>query len=229
MCVDGFSGGFFGYSRRPSDDFFSVNAPSMLLGALSRYLHDSGEHAPVAERAFLQQRADTFVKTMIATLRPREGRPYWDYLAPPNRLKSDRPNDLTHHIYTLWGIEMYRDLGGKVALPWSRKQARDSVEWFWKDERMCNYPRDELRIAKAGNREYPSVLWGPGSLLAFYGHWGTEAEATHCFDVLQKSYGSWPRQWHYPPGFGQKKDDDTFYARHAAHVLLGLAYSGFGP
>jgi hypothetical protein len=177
----------------------------------------------------MQSRADTFVKTMVATLRPRDGRPYWDYMAMPNRFQSERPNDLVHHIYTLWGIEMYRDYGGKTSLPWTRAQARESVQWFWKGDRICQYPQYDLRIAKPGNREFPTVLWGAGSLLAFYGHWGTSQEASRCFEVTQKSYGKWPQQRMYPPGFGQKPNDDTVYSRHNAHVLLGLAYAAFGP
>ena len=229
MWIDGYSGGFFRYSPQPSDDLFSVNAPSMVLGALSRYLHDYGAKIPAAERTLMQSRTDTFVKTMVATLRPREGRPYWDYMAMPNRFQSERPNDLVHHIYTLWGVEMYRDNGGQVPLPWTREQARESVQWFWKGDRICQYPQDDLRIAKPGNREYPTVLWGAGSLLAFDGHWGTTAEATRCFEVTQKSYGKWPQQRMYPPGFGLKPEDNTVYSRHNAHVLLGLAYAAFGP
>lgn len=229
MWLPGYTGGYFRYSPTPKDNIFCVNAPGMYLGALTWHLRLYGAHLPAEERALLENRRDVFVRTVIATMIPRGGLAYWNYIAPTDQNQSSKPNDLLHHIYTLWGLEMYRDLGGPVALPWTRAQARESVEKFWKGDRMCQYAVDEMRIAKTGNREYPSIVWGTGSLLAFYGKWGSAVQAAHCQEVIVRSYGPWPDLRLYPPTFGPPahKDDTRFYPRHAAHNLLGLAYAAY--
>ena len=231
MWLEGYGSGYFRYSPTASNDIFSVNAPAMYLAALANYLHVHGQSLSAADVVIMESRRDCFVKTIVATVTLRDGLPSWEYMAMPNRFNQSRPNDLLHHIYTLWGAEIYRDLNGSVPLPWTREQMLESVEKFWKNGQICMYPFDELRISKVGNREYPSILWGTGSLLQCYGKWGTEPQTVRSLETIRRLYGPWPQLKLYPPSYGapNHKDDPQFYPRHAAHILLGLAYATYGP
>lgn len=219
----GYGGGYFWYSPSPVDDIFAVNSPSMFTGSLARLLHEHSDAFNRIDRALVQSRADDMARAIVATVELRRGLPFWDYR--PN-YKPRQPNDLLHHIYTLWGIETYRDCGGRIKLPWTRAQAIASLDEFWKNGRIMEYPQD---VTYTGDQEKynntHSSLWGAGSLTAAYAKWGKREKARQALEAIARDYGPWPvLQLRAEAG---KKSKD-FYPRDAAHVLWGQAVYEFG-
>ncbi len=225
MWSEGYEGGFFWYSPDSSDAKFCVNAPSMFLGSLVRFLAEQGDLLDPDERRLIQERCDALARAIVSTVIIRRDAPYWHAQAVAQPGSALRPDDLAHHVYTLWGIESYRDRGGRVALPWTRAQAIESVGRFWRDNRIYNFPQDVTYTDKqAAFNDRPAVLWSVGMMLAFYSRWGDERQAARCFDAIKRDYGPWPRVRLNPPNAGA---DDAFYPRHAAHLLWGLALHAF--
>ena len=219
----GYGGGYFWYSPSRVDDIFAVNSPSMFTGSLARLLHDHADAFSRSDRALVQGRVDDMARAIVATVELREGLPFWDYR--PN-YKPKQPNDLLHHIYTLWGIETYRDCGVHVQLTWTRAQAIASVDKFWKNGQTMEYPQD---VTYTGDQENynnaHSSLWGAGSTSAAYAQWGQREKAKQVLEAIARDYGPWPRlQLHA----GAATKSENFYPRDAAHVLWGEAVYEFG-
>ncbi len=223
LWMDGQGGGYFcyaGHDKKPCA--FCVNAPAMFLGSLARLVHEHGGAIPADRRAVFESRLDALARSTVATVTLRDGAPFWDYITPPhNTVGFQRPNDLIHQAYILWGAETYRDLGGAVALPWTRAKAMESLDRFWKDGTIRFFAQDEPGV-KPGNREQPANLWGAGMLLACQARWGTPEQSRRCFEAICRSYGPFPTLRVLPVGAG---GDGTFYPRDGAHVLFGLAWS----
>lgn len=240
---EGFSAGFFWYSTSRADAHFAVNSPSMFIGALARLLHEQPSALAGEGRQLVQARMDDQARSVVATVAIVDGLPYWSYMPLPNYRNSARPNDLIHHVYTLWGAELYRGLGGAVKLPWTREQAVRSLDRFWCDGHICMFPEipaasqpteagrmaaasqpaGSARAAGLSNRE--AILWSAGMLLGGYAMWGDETGATRTLAAIHRDYGPWPTLRLFPP---QQSSDDKFYPRHASHVLLGMAWHVFG-
>ncbi len=222
LWSEGCGGGYFWYSPSRLDDIFGVNAPSMFLGSLARLLRDHGDRFADADRRLVQQRCDALAKAIVHTVQLHDGQPFWHYAPLPNKLNHERFEDVMHHVYTLWGIEGYRDTGGKVALPWTRAQTLESLEHFWKDggvtENDQDLPGQKPPIAR------PARLCGAGMLLLGYARWGDARRAARTLEWIRSQCGPWPQLRHSP---GAK--DDTVYLRDCAHVLVGLAYLNYPP
>ena len=221
---EGYGGGYFWYSPNPADDVFGVNAASWFLGSMTRLLSEHGDVFSDAERKLVRNRADALAKAIAQTVQLREGRPFWKYAPEPNRFNHDRPNDLVHHIYILWGIETYRDAGPRVKLPWTRAQAIESVDCFWRDGRMCAFPQDQKETTSLESKCKPPRLWSAGMMLAFYARWGSHRQAARTFEAIGEALGPWPKLRLRPREAG---GSDTFYPRHGAHALMGLARHAF--
>lgn len=223
---EGYGGGYFWYSPNPADDVFGVNAASWFLGSMMRVLDEHGDVFSDAERQPIEKRADALATAIVKTVQPREGLPFWKYAPAPNRFNNDRPNDLVHHIYILWGIETYRDAGPRVKLPWTRAQAVESVDCFWRDGRMCAFPQDQKKTDSTEAMCQPPRLWCAGMMLAFYARWGSQEQAGRTFKAIDEALGPWPKLRLRPREAG---GSDTFYPRHGAHALMGLARHAFRP
>ena len=139
---DGYGGGYFWYSPDPNDDVFGINASVMFLGSMMRMLVEQPGMFSADERRLVEGRADALARAVVETVRPRRGLPFWKYGPAPNRYGNTNDNDLVHQVYILWGIETYRDCGGRVKLPWTRQQAVGSVDCYWRDGRMWALPQD---------------------------------------------------------------------------------------
>jgi hypothetical protein len=226
-CTDlwmaGQGGGYFcyaGHDKKPCG--FYVNAPVMFLGSLARLLHEHGSVISPDRRELFESRLDALARSTVATVTLRDGAPFWDYITPPhNPHDFQRPNDLIHQAYILWGVETYRDLGGGVRLPWTRAKAVESLERFWKDGTIRFFAQDEPGV-KPGNREQPSNLWGTGMLLACQARWGTPEQSRRTFEAICDSYGPFPKMRVLPAAVG---GEATSYPRDNAHVLFGLAHA----
>ncbi|MEN6405468.1 MAG: hypothetical protein ABFC77_03250 [Thermoguttaceae bacterium] len=218
---EGFGGGYFWYSPNPCNEIFSINASSMFSGAMVRLLKEQGDALTAEERQLVEDRVDEEAKAVVATMIMRKGLPYWLYCPQPNKFNYKHSNDLLHHVYTLWGIETYRDYGGRVKLPWTRAQAIESVDRFVKDGQICALPQD-VGIER---RFKPLRLWDVGMILAFYGKWGQPQQSQQVLDAAEKM-APWP---HLPLFPMEKTGDSSFYPRHAAHLLYGLSLYCFSP
>jgi len=215
-------GGFFWYSPAAADAYFSLNPSAMLAGATQRFLRRYGAELTWADLSLLLEVADRAARSVALAVRPREGRPFWAYLAVPNPLGQDEPNDAVHHGYILWGMETYRRYGGRVELPWTTAQARASLRAFLVEGAPRDYPQDvayEIPVY----RERPAQLWGAGMLMATMARLGDPAADT-VYQAIEATYGPGPRYRLWPRDYA---DDPAFYPRMAAHLLLGLAERDF--
>lgn len=135
---EGYGGGYFWYSPNPADDIFAVNSPSLFTGNLARLLYEHPDAFTRKDRHLVQSRVDDMARTIIATAELRQGLPFWDYRP---KHEQTQQNDVLHHIYTLLGIEMFRDYGERIKLSWTREQAIAS--WINSGEitSSCSGPR----------------------------------------------------------------------------------------
>jgi hypothetical protein len=222
MWSEGYGGGYFWYSPSKLDDIFGVNAPAMFLGSLARLLHDHGDRLAGTDRQLAQQRCDALAKAIVNTVQLHDGQPFWFYAPLPNKLNHERFEDAMHHVYTLWGIEGYRDAGGKVALSWTRAQALQSLDHFWKDGGVTENDQDLPNHKPPGAK--PARLCGAGMLLLGYARWGNIRRAAQTLEWIHHQCGPWPQLRHSPTA-----NPDTVYLRDCAHVLVGLAYLNYPP
>jgi hypothetical protein len=216
LWSEGYGGGYFWYSPREEDSTFCVNSPSMFLGSLTRLLAEQGEALTDEDRKLFTERRDAQAKAIVSTVELRDGAPFWKYTPLPNRYNKLSPNDLVHQVYTLWGIETYRDAQGPVAITWTRADAVRSVDQFWRAGAPAEFSQDSGPLSV----KQPARLWCAGMMLAFYAHWGSAKQAEDCFLAIHDRYGPWPRMQLRPVA---DSADTSFYPRHAAHVLYGLS------
>jgi hypothetical protein len=222
---EGYGGGFFWYSPSPDDELFAVNSPSMFLGSIMRLLREQPEGLSVEERRLILARADDQARSIVATVELRKGMPFWNYMPLPNFRDSQQPNDLVHHVYTLWGIETYRECGGQVPLPWTRADVQRSLDCFWADGRIRHFPQDvEYSQDQAALKERPAVLWSAGALLVAYARWGHPNEAATALAAIDRDYGPVPHLRLTP---APAEPSSKFYPRQASHVLWGLALQAY--
>ncbi|MDZ4819743.1 MAG: hypothetical protein SGJ20_12310 [Planctomycetota bacterium] len=230
---DGYGGGYFWYSPRKVDDAFGVNVAAMFLGSLTRLIAEQPDALTDEDRKLFTARRDAQAKAIVSTVERRKGQPFWKYAPLPNRFNLDRPNDLLHHAYTLWGIETYRDAKGPVEIPWTRAEAVSSMDKFWRDGVPQEYPQNGGTLAKL-----PARLWSVGMMLAFYAQFGSEKQAADCFGAIRDRYGKWPQLQLLPVATKAVEKTATqkanvqanapFIPRQAAHVLYGLAIECYG-
>lgn len=152
------SDGFYWYSLAPQDAIDTPNVSSMLAGASARLLSERPDLFTDAERRLLTQRIQASLDHLAATT---IGGLRWRYSAD-----QDVPNDLSHHVYILWGAERARDAGFRV--DWTREDAVASLE-----EYQGVYPMDvALSEAMAARSGSAWEISGAGMALALVARWG---------------------------------------------------------
>ncbi len=223
---EGYGGGYFWYSPDPNDDVFGINASVMFLGSMARLFAEQPGLFSDDERQLVEKRSDALVRAVIHTMKPRKGLPFWKYGPAPNRYNHKQDNDLVHHVYILWGMETYRDHGGRAKLPWTRAQAVTSVDCFWREGRMWAMPQDAPAEPGGTIRQSLPPLWSVGMALGFYARWADPEHARRAFEAIDRDYGPWPELRLMPKG-SKGESETTFYPRHAAHALLGLAIDAY--
>lgn len=215
------SGGFFWYSPNPVDRYFVPNASAMFIGALTRLIYEQRKYLNIKDLQLIEGRIENAVKGIIQKSILRKGAPFWNYIAIPNQLNQDEPNNLVHHAYILFGMEIYRSYCGKIELPWTKEQTMQSLDRFIKEGLIYDYPQDVVYAGGQESYNYrPAILWGTGMMLAFYSQMGDSLRAETILNKIYTHYGPFPniRLW---PDYYSK--DKNFYPRFAAHVLFGLA------
>jgi len=218
------AGGFFWYSTASADAEFTINPSAMLAGATQRFLHHYGAGLATVDRRLLEDVADRAARSIVRHVAPRAGRPYWTYLAVPNRIGQEEPNDAVHHAYIIWGMEDYRRYGGAVPLSWTPTQARASLRTFVLTGGVAEYPQD-VSYVDSLHRDRPARLWGAGMLMATMARLGDRQGAETMYRVVETGYGPSPGFRRWPAAYSP---DSAFYPRMAAHLLLGLAERDFG-
>ncbi|MBN2295164.1 MAG: hypothetical protein JXM70_22230 [Pirellulales bacterium] len=226
---DGYGGGYFWYSPSKVDDIFGINASAMFLGSLVRLLNEQVDSLSRQDRELVTSRVHSLAKAIVSTVKFHYGQPFWRYAPLPNRYENNRPNDLVHHVYILFGIEQYRDWDrSRVKIPWTREKAIESVDQFMlvtEDEKSRR--GNILEYTHVDDPQGPQArLWGAGFMLAFYAKWADSARTLRVFKIIEKNYGPMPRQ-HWVADDSCYKDTDACYHRHNAHVLYGLAIAAF--
>jgi hypothetical protein len=210
VWTSGDEGGFFWYSLSETDRHFTPNVSAMFLGTLSRLLAEHGAIFNEKDALFVQDRIDAAAKTIISNAVLNKGIPKWYYTIQNDPKRRGKYNDIVHHGYIIWGMEMYRTHGGKHRLPWTVEQSVHSIDGFIKQGQVLRFQ----------DSRGPARLWGAGMALAFYAKYATKEKATHLIQIIDKEYGPFPDLLYYP-----NDKDNSFYPRFAAHVLWGLALS----
>ena len=215
------SGGYFWYSPVPVDNIFVTNVSATLLGDLSRVLTEQRDALSVSEANLVQDRVRAAARMVVSTAQPRMGNPFWLY----HERDPISPNDLVHHIYTLWGMELYRSSGVGEGVPWTTQQAIASVDAFWRDGIVHDFPQDVTYVgSQAPYQDQPAFLSGTGSMLAFYVRWSDVPRTTRCFNYLVSAHGPLPDLHIWPLSFS---NDTNFYPRVVVAALWGIALRDF--
>ena len=206
-------GGYFWYSTSALDAKFIPNVSSVMSGVGARLLTEHPGLFSAAELALLRETTDRNVRALVASATLRDGAPFWTYQVPVDH---PDPNDLVHHVYILWGLEIYREAGGAEPITWSRTDSLNSVRRFWSAGVLHQLPSDEVY-----NNVYDTLgaeAWGAGMALAFVSRWGTPEDALAIRQHITTGYGDFPLIRRFPG-----TTDPTFYRRWTSHVLWGLA------
>ncbi|MEJ6949857.1 hypothetical protein [Natronospora cellulosivora (SeqCode)] len=213
--------GYFWYSISSNDAYFSTNVSAMFLGCLSHLISEHSEIYNKTELKFLKALLNKAANGMVNNVLWEQNYPFWNSLIDPPVKFKNRANDLLHHLYILWGMEKYRIFGNETDISWSIEEAIRSLDYYWKDGLIYEFPLCTVGCGIARNK--PARVWAIGIMLAFYAKYGREEKTHQCIDILKINY-KFPDLSIYPANFSK---DNTFYARYAAHVLFGLAYMCF--
>lgn len=214
--------GYLGYSEEPTDMFYTPNVSGMFLSSIVRALEEQDGIFEESEKEFIMGRTHAIMNQLVNTVQLDNGVPYWEYGDNPNVYKTPRPNDLVHHVYILWGIEEYRKYFDKVEIPFNIEESLQSLDYFWKEDKILLLPQNNGQI---NTNENPANLWGVGMMLAFYAKYGEYEKADKVIEVINRDYGPIPELKMWPRYFSS--EDNNFYERYAAHVLLGLSYRDY--
>ena len=216
------SGGYFWYSPATVDNIYTVNVSAMFLGALARILNEQRSALSASEANLIQTRTRAAAEMVAATAQFRMGNPFWLY----HERDPISPNDLTHHIYVLWGMELYRASGVGPGLPWALEQSIASVDAFWRDGTAHDFPQDVVYVGEQASwNDRPAFLPGTSFMLAFYARWADLPRTTQTFNYLVQAHGPIPDLHVWPLWFS---NDTNFYPRYTSRALWGIAMRDFG-
>ncbi|MBS8266265.1 hypothetical protein DYI25_17730 [Mesobacillus boroniphilus] len=206
-------GGYFWYSLSKTDSNFTVNVSAMFLGTLSRLLAEHGCIFTEQKYSFVKGRINSAANSVISNVKLSKGMPEWYYTIYEDPAKKSKLNDVIHHGYILWGMELYRKYGGLHPVPWTIEQAVKSIDRFIVNDKVYRFT--ELNKG-------PARLWGAGMALAFYSSYDEQEKVKHLIGIIDEQYGPFPDLLYYPSVSSKNKN---FYPRFAAHVLWGLSLS----
>ncbi len=213
---------YFWYSTRNVDDYNVINVSSMFVGCLQRYMKEYGSMLNPGELALYKNRADSAAKSIVDKAVIKFDGPFWNYIESPSF--GGRVNDLVHHVYILFGMEMYRTYGGNEPLSWTINQGIKTLDLFYKNSTLYNYPQDSSFENPLVDLNEPANLWGIGMAMAFYAKSGYLDKAERCINIIKDHYGRFPDVTIFPATCTQ---DTIFYPRFGAHVLYGIAARDF--
>ncbi len=214
--------GYYWYSTNQTDHFNVINVSSMLVGAQQKFIKLYGTYLDNEELVLYRHCVDSVAKMVVENAIIISGGPYWFY-NESNRL-DPIANDLVHHVYILFGMEMYRSNGGIVPLSWTIQQAVKSLDAFLINSNLYNYPQLSYFVSPLFNMNDPANLWGIGILMAYYVKSGEMDKYEICNQIVLDKYGVFPDVTVFP---SDNSAGVPFYPRYAAHLLYGLAANEF--
>ncbi len=209
--------GYFSYSPFEGDKYFCSNVSSMVCGVFQRALHDYKYLFSKEEHVAIQNAVDKAAIGIVANVNYINGLPFWSYTTykrEEQEVIKKSVNDLVHHGLTLWGIEEYRKYGGKIAIPWSSREAVSSLDFFWQGDLLMNYELSQ-------KKKLPAKLWGIGMAIAFYSREKEVEKAKNCLELLENNYG-FPYLLIYPRNYARRRGMPN--SRHNSYVLFGIGY-----
>jgi hypothetical protein len=228
LWTEGTDEGFFQYSAGANDRYFVINASAMFLGVLSRLLDEQPGLFGTGERESLSRIVDLAARGVVKEAQIRDAGPFWKYyrfIRDPSR---DGLNDLCHHGFVIWGMELYRKHRGQAQFAWSTDQSIRSIDAFFKGDAIMAFPQD-VDYAQEKDRkkftEMPSPLWGTGMMLAIYGAYSKPQQAERCFRIIDEQYGPFSQPTSSP--HSAPKSQQRCLQRMNAFLLWGIAYSAF--
>lgn len=217
--------GYFGYSEEPTDMVYTPNVSGMFLSSMVRALKEHEDIFEDSEKIFVTKRTHAIANQLVNTVILENDLPYWIYAIYPDRYEQPVLNDLVHHVYIIWGLEEYRKHFDEVKIPFDLEASLESLDSFWRDGKIYSYPQNRTYTGKQSHfNDRPSNLWGVGMMVAFYAKYGQSEMANKVIEIINQEYGPIPDLRMWPKNFSS---DEKFYARYAAHVLLGLSYRDF--
>jgi hypothetical protein len=214
--------GYYWYSTNQADNFNVINVSSMFAGVQQKFIRFYGYILSKEELDLYNHCMDSVARMISENAFFLFDCPYWIYNS------SDRltpiTNDLVHHVYILFGMEMYRANGGKELLSWTIKQGVESLDLFLVHSELFNYPQDLLFSNPLINSNDPANLWGIGMTMAYVIKSGDIEKYEQCNQIVLSKYGIFPDVTIYPT---DNSAGVPFYPRYAAHLLYGLAVKEF--
>lgn len=209
------SGGYFWYSPAPVDRHFTHNAVAMMTGVLAKLANPGFHLFGTSERKLVMDKADQAAWAILNTAKLHGEYPYWPYAIYYDPKLKPKPNDLLHHSYIIWGLEMYRMNGGLYSPAWTEEANIGSLTSFVGGSALFEYPAFE-RIQ--GRKQVLARLWGSGMALVTQAQFGDSRLASRYLELIVSQHGPIPQLQAFPsaPRLG-------FYPRHAAHLLWGIS------
>lgn len=142
-----FADGFYPYSDQPADAIFTPNVSAMM--------------AAVMYRLGYTEQADEAIERLVTSWP-------WTYSE-----RTERPNDKLHLAYTYWGLEVYRQAGGSVPIPWT---PADAVAHMDRTHDLSVWPTAAVAVRNAYARCFARIAPLPVPLPeskrdAAHAHW----------------------------------------------------------
>ncbi len=221
--------GYFAYSAAPGDMNPVTNVSSYTAGIVLRALHDLPSEFSSTEKRDFYEKAVRAIEVILEEMVLVNGAPHWNYHGPKGRFWSkfaNQPNDLRHHGYTLWGLELGRRFQSTISIPYSPAQAAQSIKDYFKADRLVGYPGNwPYPLSKSFDK--PSQIWGPGYCIGVATLLGDTALADQLLREVSTVYPNWPTPQNFPAWFG--KSDPTYFPRFGANILWGITSRAYGP
>lgn len=220
------NGNVFWYSASPYDDFHVLNTCSMLAGQLQRL-----SQYPINNPMRCSEFADSSILyVMTHEHEDNNGNPFWMYYGDklPESIKSNRPNDLQHEVYTLQGLFVYKKYGGKYGDSININKHLSTLNRFIEDDKVYEVP-----INYTYAEQWNSIVgkwvrvWGLGYTIHFSEEIESYLKSPHTLSsklmkILEYNYKK-NEKWLIRPD----EKEMNFYPRQYAFILKGLAYSEY--
>lgn len=219
--------GYFGYSPAPTDMVPVLNVTAYTAGVVLRALAELPNEFTALEKADFRSKCLECVASVVNEVVDVEGAPQWNYHSNQSpfwaRLKN-QPNDLFHHAYIIWGLEMARIHGG-ASVPFTRAQYLASLRQYFRGTRLYGYP-EKWPFPLGSDFGKPSRVWGPGYCVGIAAFLGDNALADQFLAECVSEHPGWPTPRSFPGWFGTS--DPVYYPRYGANILWGLGIRAYG-
>ncbi|MBL8087137.1 MAG: hypothetical protein JNM85_03585 [Chthonomonas sp.] len=221
--------GYYAYSAAPGDMNPVTNVSSYTSGIILRALAEIPRAFTATEIKEFREKSLRAVEVILDERVMVDGAPHWNYHGPKGAFWTkfaNQPNDLRHHGYTLWGLELARKYQREIRIPYTQAQAAASLRQYFRGDRLVGYP-DAWPYPLSKSFDKPSQIWGAGYCIGVSTLLGDTALADEFVKQVSQVYPNWPTPQNFPAWYG--KSDPTYYPRFGANILWGLTTRAYGP